>query len=576
MAEEIAAAYVALYTKFGDSPKKAIETELGNVDADGAGAEIGEGLGKGITTKQAAIAGAVGGIFASLANQAAGALGALFADAIDMSDATDKFESTLSFANLDTSAIDRAVADSRAYADATVYDLGTIQNTTAQLAANGIQNYTELTEAAGNLNAVAGGNQDTFKSVAMMLTQTAGQGKLTTENWNQLSDAIPGASGRLQEALATAGAYTGSFRDAMAEGQITADEFNAALLQLGTEPVAVEAATSVSTMEGAVGNLQASITGALADAFTEIKPFLTDFIAGLANAVTWIQDNINWIGPLALGIGIAAAAVGAWAVAQWALNAALTANPIGIIIVGIGLLIGAIILLVQNWDTVVKWISDVWAGFISWITGVIDGFVGWWNGIWAAVGAWIADVWNGIVAVVQGAWNAYVSFIMGAVIGFLGWWNGIWKALGDGWNALWSGFGSIVSGIWNGIISGIRGYINTLIRLINGVIDGVNVLIGGAGAVIGLDLAIPSIPMLATGGTITRAGSVIVGENGPELLNLPAGASVNPDITGGVGSITRADLKAFAAEIVAGIQGLRSVDARASAQAAARGWDGRF
>ena len=80
-------------------------------------------------------------------------------------------------------------------------------------------NYDKLAEAAGNLNAVAGGSADTFKSVAMVLTQTAGQGKLTTENWNQLSDAIPGASGKIQQALKEAGAYTGNFRDAMADGR---------------------------------------------------------------------------------------------------------------------------------------------------------------------------------------------------------------------------------------------------------------------------------------------------------------------------------------------------------------------
>ena len=65
----------------------------------------------------------------------------------------------------------------------------------------------------------------------MVLTQTAGQGKLTTENWNQLSDAIPGASGKIQQALKEAGAYTGNFRDAMADGQITAQ---AAMLTLGS------------------------------------------------------------------------------------------------------------------------------------------------------------------------------------------------------------------------------------------------------------------------------------------------------------------------------------------------------
>lgn len=520
---EIASAYITLTTRM-PGVKKDIENELDKVDGTDAGGKIGDSVGKGIGTKQAAIAGAFGGIFASITNMAAGAIGNLFADAVAQSDATDKFASTLNFAGLDTSAVEAATAASKAYADSTVYDLGTIQNTTAQLAANGIANYSELTEAAGNLNAVAGGNADTFKSVAMMLTQTAGQGKLTTENWNQLADAIPGASGKLQEALANAGAYTGNFRDAMAEGQITADEFNAAILELGTQPVAVEAASSVDTMEGAVGNLSASITGALADAFTAIKPFLTDFIAGLAGAVTWIQDNINWIGPLAAGVAIVAGAVGIWTIAQWALNAALTANPIGIIIVGIGLLIGAIILLVQNWDTVVAWITEVWGGFIGWITDGLNAFVGWWNSVWGAVGNYISTVWNTIVATVQGVWNGFWGWITGAVGGFLGWWNGIWDGLRNGWEAVWSGLGSFVSSIWQGIIGGIRGYINTLIGLINGIINGVNVLIGGAGSLIGVSVAIPNIPKLAQGGIVSASAGgtlAVIGEGGRDEAVIP-------------------------------------------------------
>ena len=37
-----------------------------------------------------------------------------------------------------------------------------------------------------------------------------------------------------------------------------------------------------------------------------------------------------------------------------------------------------------------------------------------------------------------------------------------------------------------------------------------------------------TIPLLAEGGIVTRPGSAIVGEEGPELLNIPAGASVVP------------------------------------------------
>lgn len=210
---------------------------------------------------------------------------------MDMSDSTDKFVSTMNFAGIDTANVEKASKAARDYADRTVYDLSTIQNTTAQLAANGIKDYTGLTEAAGNLNAVAGGNADTFGSVAMVLTQTAGAGKLTTENWNQLADVIPGASGKLQEAMKANGAYTGNFRDAMEKGEISADEFNQAIMQLGMSDVAKEAASSTKTMEGALGNLEAAITGGLTDTFNLIKPAVTGALTEAGNQISQFSQT---------------------------------------------------------------------------------------------------------------------------------------------------------------------------------------------------------------------------------------------------------------------------------------------
>lgn len=210
---------------------------------------------------------------------------------MDMSDSTDKFVSTMNFAGIDTSNVEKASKAARDYADRTVYDLSTIQNTTAQLAANGIGDYTGLTEAAGNLNAVAGGNADTFRSVAMVLTQTAGAGKLTTENWNQMADAIPGASGKLQKAMKANGAYTGNFRDAMEKGEISAAEFNQAIMQLGMSDVAKEAASSTKTMERALGNLEAAITGGLTDAFDLIKPAVTGALTEAGNQISQFSQN---------------------------------------------------------------------------------------------------------------------------------------------------------------------------------------------------------------------------------------------------------------------------------------------
>lgn len=243
------------------------------------------------TTKAAAFGSAIGGLAVKGVTALWDTVKGFAGDVVNMSDSTDKFMNTMSFAGIDTKAVQAAAKETRKYADDTVYGLDDIQNTTAQLAANGIGNYMELTEAAGNLNAVAGGNADSFKSVAMMLTQTAGAGKLTTENWNQLADAIPGASGKLQEALLKNGAYTGNFRDAMSKGEITADEFNKALMDLGMTDVAKQAATSTSTIEGAMGNLEAAVTGGLTDAFNLFKPAVTGGINAASAAVTSLATN---------------------------------------------------------------------------------------------------------------------------------------------------------------------------------------------------------------------------------------------------------------------------------------------
>ncbi len=209
------------------------------------------------------------------------------------SDAMDKFRSTMQLGGFGEKEIKKTADEVMDYANKTVYGLDDISNTTAQLAANGIKDYMGLTEAAGNLNAQAGGNAETFKSVAMMLTQTAGAGKLTTENWNQLADAIPGASGVLQKAMKDAGAYTGDFRDAMANGEITAQEFSDALMKLGQTDGAKKAAESTKTFEGAIGNLQAAVVDGMKnviDAFG--KDRITGPINGLGNIV---QDTFGKI-----------------------------------------------------------------------------------------------------------------------------------------------------------------------------------------------------------------------------------------------------------------------------------------
>ena len=354
----------------------------------------------GFTVLKGAIANLAGNILTSAIN----GVQSLAGEAISSSDALKKFESTMSFAGYDDSTISKAKDDMKTYADQTVYDLDTVANTTAQLAANGIQDYTGLTQAAGNLNAVAGGNADTFNSVAMVLTQTAGAGKLTTENWNQLADAIPGASGKLQEALQKNGAYTGNFRDAMAQGQITADEFNQAIMGLGFTDAAQQAATSTSTFEGAMGNMKAAVTDGLMQIYDAIgSDNVTGFIDSISDGVSkvippikkgisWLKDNLPTIAPLLAGISAAlggimvaqkveamVTAFKSWktategmTVAQRLLNAAQLSSPIGLVV---GLVAGLVAAIVVLWNTNEGFrdaVMNVWNGIKDFIGGAVQ------------------------------------------------------------------------------------------------------------------------------------------------------------------------------------------------------------
>ena len=235
--------------------------------------------------------GVVSGMASAATQRIMGLFSGMISGAENASDSTQKFKNTLNFAGIDTKTIDKLTVQTQNYADKTVYNLSDIRSATSQLASNGVKDYANLVEAAGNLNAVAGGSADTFKSVTMVLTQTAGAGKLTTENWNQLRDAIPGASGKIQDALKKNKAYTGNFSDALGKGQVSADEFNKALMDLGMTDVAKKAAADSSTFEGAMGNWQAAVEKFGSTFLDTMKPQLTGAINFASDK---IGDFTNW------------------------------------------------------------------------------------------------------------------------------------------------------------------------------------------------------------------------------------------------------------------------------------------
>lgn len=91
---------------------------------------------------------------------------------------------------------------------------------------------------------------------------------------------------------------------------------------------------------------------------------LTGAIAALSAVllVNYIRTNAAMLASKAMCIwnGIVTAATWLWTAAQWALNAALTANPIGIVIVLIGALVGAVIACWNKFEGFRKFLFGMW------------------------------------------------------------------------------------------------------------------------------------------------------------------------------------------------------------------------
>ena len=301
---------------------------------------------------------------------------------------------------------------------------------------------------------------------------------------------------------------------------------------------------------GSITSVLGGVKDALFNAFEFFKPALNWvkdtglplIVDALGNVVQWAGNVYNFfvnnwslIAPVIAGIAgailVYKGAVmainlvqNAWAIcqgvctaAQWALNVAMSANPIGIIIVAIGALIAIGVAMWMNWDSICAWCKQAFQA-------VGDFFVS----VGTSIGSFFSGLWTGIKDTAVGVWNSITGFLSGA-----------WNTIASAAVSVFTGIGNAIKNVWNGIVGAIKGAINSIISAINsmirGAVSGVNGLINGINSVTGA-VGIPAIPtftaqqipMLAQGGLIRTAGTVIVGEKGPEMLSLPKGAKVSP------------------------------------------------
>jgi len=172
-------------------------------------------------------------------------------------------------------------------------------------------------------------------------------------------------------------------------------------------------------------------------------------------------------------------ATGVVTAAQWALNVAMNANPIGLIITAVGLLIAGIVLLYKNWNT-------VWAGMkavVEWV----------WTGIKAG--------WDGMVVVFRKGWKVL---------------QGVFEGVG-------SAIAGFFTSVWSNIKSALVSTANWIINKLNGLLGGIQNIAGLVG------IEIPLIPTIKTADDLSgqlTPGNLSAAFSNEDVFAPPAGGSI--------------------------------------------------
>ena len=182
--------------------------------------------------------------------------------------------------------------------------------------------------------------------------------------------------------------FAKSFGDAFkGDGTKKASTFGATIKKLG-EDIGKLASTTLPKLGSALGTAAAFLTEHTALVKLLVAAFVAYKIAvGLAAAKTAAIAVIQTA--YSIGLGVITAATTAYTAVQWLLNAALTANPIGLVIVAIGALVAVLVIAWKKSETFKKIVIGVW------------------NGIKRAVVAAVVGVKNAAVA----AFTAIVEFL---------------------------------------------------------------------------------------------------------------------------------------------------------------------
>lgn len=392
---------------------------------------------------------------------------------------------------------------------------------------------------------LAGTSIEGQQAAMLQLTQAMGSGALRGEELNSVLEQAPNIVETIAKYM---NKPKGAIKDLAAEGQITAEivkeamlasadetnkKFNSMPKTFGQTWQEIKS-SAAKAFEGISGQLSEILNGA------QVKEFVSGIIAALPKAFSalstllgyirkigsFIADNWSVIAPILAGIvsgfvafkavTIAGKAIDSVKNSFAALKGAFSLGPLGIAVVAIAAIAGAVIYLWNNcegfrngvikiWNTVKDAFVGAWTAITDFFTvtvpaafqTVLDffkGIPGFFTGLWKKVsGAFTAGwnaiasnpvvaqivdtvkslwnnaknallgIWNGIKTAASGAWKLIKNVVLGPILLLCDLVTGNFGKLKEDAAMIWNNIKAAAGAIWNGIKTQVLSYIRGIV-----------------------------------------------------------------------------------------------------------------
>ena len=270
-----------------------------------------------------------------------------------------------------------------------------------------------------------------------------------------------------------------------------------------------------------------------------MAPFLAKLGPAIGGIFPWISSFTSLIGEAGLGGALSAAFPG---LAAFGAGIGAIVLPVIVLIAAVGLLIFTIIELgPAAWNTI-----QMIGGIFRMLPQYISQSLG---GVGQSISAWLKNAWDAIVN-----WVKMVVGVFGALPGQIGqklsgivtaisdWLRNAWQAVVNWASGFYQAGQALVLGLINGIVSYATSVVQTVMHVIQTVIDAVKKMLGiaspskimeglGKNIMLGMEVGVTKNSARPIGATVQATGGIIQAVNGIRSGGGSGGHSININTT---------------------------------------------